>query len=164
MSRILFISSSQHFVDIFLKDLIIFLSKDHKISLATKIKNSSIYSNKIDLYNIPIKRKISPISDLITSIIFIKNLFKIEPDKIVTVTPKTIIFGIFARIFKPKIYRIHIYTGFSWPNMTGFKRKFFIYLDKLNIFFADKIIFDSQSQIDFLNKNNFKSKKISFNT
>lgn len=159
MSKILFISSSQHFVDIFLKDLIIFLSKDHKISLATRIKNNSIYSNKVDLYDIPIKRKISPISDLITSIIFLKNLFEIKPDKIVTVTPKTIIFGIFARIFKPKTFRIHIYTGFSWPNMTGLKRKFFIFLDRLNIFFSDKIIFDSQSQIDFLNKNNLKSKK-----
>jgi len=159
MSKIIFISSSQHFVDTFLKDLIIFLSKDHKISLATRIKNSSIYSSKIDLYNIPINRKISPISDLLTSIIFLKYLFKIEPDKIVTATPKTIIYGILARIFKPKIYRIHIYTGFSWPNMTGFKRKLLIYLDKLNISFADKIIFDSQSQIDFLNKNNFKSKK-----
>ncbi len=159
MNKILFISSSQHFVDIFLKDLIFFLSKDHKISLATKIKNTSIYSNKVDLYDIPIRRKISPISDLISSIIFLKNLFKIKPDKIITVTPKTIIFGILARVFKPKTYRIHIYTGFSWPNMTGFKRKFFIFLDKLNIFFSDKIIFDGQSQIDFLNKNNFNSDK-----
>ena len=159
MSKILFISSSQHFVDIFLKDIILFLSKDHKVSLTTKIVNKSIYLNKVDLYDIPIKRKISPFSDLITSIIFLKNLFKIQPDKIISVTPKTIIFGIFARILRPNIYRVHIYTGFSWSNMQGFKRSFFIFLDKINIFFSDKIIFDSQAQIDFLNKYNFKNQK-----
>ena len=40
MSKILFISSSQHFVDTFLNDLLIFLSKDHNVSLLTKIENS----------------------------------------------------------------------------------------------------------------------------
>lgn len=159
MSKILFISSSQHFVDTFLKDLLIFLSKDHNVSLLTKIENSSIYKKKVELINIPVKRKISIFSDLISSVIFLKNLFKIKPDKMISVTPKTIIFGIFAKIVRPNIYRIHIYTGLSWTNMKGFKRRFFIFLDKLNVSFTDKIIIDSQAQIDFLNENNFDTNK-----
>ena len=70
MSKILFISSSQHFVDTFLKDLLIFLSKDHNVSLLTKIENSSIYKKKVELINIPVKRKISIFSDLISSMFF----------------------------------------------------------------------------------------------
>ena len=135
------------------------MSENHNVSLLTKIENSSIYKNKVELYNIPIKRKISIISDLISSIIFLKNLLKIKPDRMISLTPKTIIFGIFAKIFRPNIYRIHIYTGLPWTNMIGYKRKFFIFLERLNIFFTDKIIIDSQAQIDYLNENNLDTNK-----
>ena len=40
--------------------------------------------------------------------------------------------------------------------MKGFKRNFFMYLDRLNIKFSNKVLFDGQAQIDFLKNNNFK--------
>ena len=39
--------------------------------------------------------------------------------------------------------------------MKGFKRNLFMYLDRLNIKFSNKVLFDGQAQIDFLKQNNF---------
>ncbi len=160
IKKILFISSNQHFTDIFLKDLIKLISKNFHISLITNIKKNSDYYENLDIHNVPIKRKLSPFSDLFVLFIILKKIFEINPDRIISTNPKTIIFGIIIKIIKPKLFRIHIYTGFAWSNMSGFKKKFFIFLDKINVSFSDKVLFDSQSQIDLLgdynfNKNNF---------
>ena len=155
IKKILFISSNQHFVDVFLKFLKL-LSKNLQISLITNITKNSDYLENLDLHNVPIKRKLSFFSDLISLFIILKKIIKIKPDRIITLNPKSIIFGIMLKIIYYKIYRIHIYTGFAWSNMKGIKKKFFIYLDKINVSFSDKVLFDSQSQIDFLENYNFK--------
>ena len=156
IKKILFISSNQHFVDVFLKDFLKLLSKNLQISLITNITKNSDYLENLDLHNVPIKRKLSFFSDLISLFIILKKIIKIKPDRIITLNPKSIIFGIMLKIIYYKIYRIHIYTGFAWSNMKGIKKKFFIYLDKINVSFSDKVLFDSQSQIDFLENYNFK--------
>jgi len=157
--KILFISSSQHFVDIFLKDLIISLSEEFNVSLITNFENELIYKKYIETIHLPVKRKTSLLSDLLVSIIFIIKFFKLLPERLISVTPKSLIFGIIAKILKPNVYRIHIYTGFTWTNMKGIRKNFFILLDKINIFFSDKVLFDSQNQIDYLINKNFNSKK-----
>lgn len=157
-NKILFISSSQHFVDTFLKDLIKDLSKNFKVSLITKITGKSDYFDNLEIHDLPIKRKISPLADLLAIFMIIIRFFEIKPDRVVTVTPKTIIFGTFLKLIFPKVYRIHVYTGFTWSNINGFKRKIFILLDRINIFYSNKILFDSKEQIEFLMKHNFNNK------
>jgi hypothetical protein len=38
--------------------------------------------------------------------------------------------------------------------MSGLKKKIFIFLDRVNIFFSDLILFDSKEQILFFKENN----------
>lgn len=158
IKKILFISSNQHFVDMFLKDLIILLSKNFNLSLITRIKEKSNYFANLDIHDVFIKRKISPISDLLVTIIITIKVIIIKPDRVISTTPKTIIFGIFLKLIYPSLYRIHIYTGFTWSNMKGLKRKIFILLDRINIRYSNKVLFDSESQIDFLKKYNIESR------
>ena len=57
-------------------------------------------------------------------------------------TPKCVIFGSLIKLFSPKVVRHHIYTGITWSNMKGIKRKFFLIIDKINISLSNKVIFD----------------------
>ena len=68
-------------------------------------------------------------------------------------------FGIIIKILFPKISRVHIYTGFAWTNFSNFKKSFFIFIDKLNILTSNKVLFDSQCQIDLLNKEKINNNK-----
>lgn len=156
LPKLVFISSSQHFLDVFLGDFFDFISKRFEINLFTKFISKSNDFDQINRINIPINRKISPFSDLFCLYQITRNIKNIKPDVIITITPKSTIFGIFLKIINPYYYRVHIYTGFTWVNMKGFKRNFFMYLDRLNIKFSNKVLFDGQAQIDFLKNNNFK--------
>ena len=80
---------------------------------------------------------------------------KIKPSFVITTTPKCTIFGSLIKLIFPKIKRIHIYTGITWTNMTGLKKFLFINIDKFNIFFSNKVLFDSKEQINFLSDNGF---------
>lgn len=155
LPKLVFISSSQHFLDIFLGDFFDYISKRFEINLFTKFISKYKDFDQINRINIPINRKISPISDLFCLYQITRNIKNIKPDVIITLTPKSTIFGIFLKIINPYYYRVHIYTGFTWVNMKGFKRNLFKYLDRLNIKFSNKVLFDGQAQIDFLKHNNF---------
>ena len=159
MKKLLFISSSQHFVNVFLINYINYLSKNYEVYLITNIKTDTKNLQNIKYFHISIKRKISIISDLISILRVVKLSFLINPDTLISVTPKSIIFGIVIKFLSPKVKRIHIYTGIAWTNFQNIKKSFFIFLDKINIKFSDKIIFDSKEQINFFKKNGITSKK-----
>lgn len=154
--KILLISSSQHFINIFLKDFLDKISLDYELTLMTNFSDKKLFSESIKIVQIPIKRKISLFYDLYTAYLIIFKCLRNKPDIIITVTPKTIIFGIFLKIIFPKINRHHIYTGITWSNMNNFVKYFFLFLDKINIALSDKVIFDSINQINFLKDNKFK--------
>ncbi len=159
MKKLLFISSSQHFVNVFLINYINYLSKNYEVYLITNIKTDTKNLQNIKYFHISIKRKISIISDLISILRVVKLSFLINPDTLISVTPKSIIFGIVIKFLSPKVKRIHIYTGIAWTNFQNIKKSFFTFLDKINIKFSDKIIFDSKEQINFFKKNGITSKK-----
>ncbi len=156
--KILFISSSQHFVDTFLLDFLEKIGIKNDLTLMTNFKNKNELSNNLKTIQIPIKRKISLLSDIYSLFIAFLYCFRSKPDIIVTVTPKSIIYGIFLKILLSDINRYHIYTGIVWGNMLGIKKKLFKILDRVNIYFSNKIIFDSKNQIDFFIDNAFPNK------
>mgnify|MGYP001219708846 CR=1 FL=1 len=158
MKKILFISSNQHFVDTFLEKLFNKLSSNFKIYLITNLKLKNNNLNNINVIHVDIKRKISIVYDLISLLKIIKIFFKIKPDILVTITPKSVIYGIILKFIKSKIKRIHIYTGITWSNLSNPKKLFFSYIDKLNIKFSNKILFDSKEQISFLMDNGIRNK------
>jgi len=158
-NKILIISSSQHFVDVFLLDFLNTISKNNEIHLITNFEEIGKYQDLIKRYHVPIHRNFSPLSDIYCFILIILKVIKIKPNLIITSTPKAIIFGIFLRLIKWRQKRIHIYTGLTWANMTTIKKKLFILLDRINIIFSNKVLFDSQNQINFLKFNNFNINK-----
>lgn len=158
-SKITFISSSQHFLDIFLRDFINDLSYENKISVISNFTEKNKLSDQIKLFSIPMRRKISPIIDLYCVIKIIIIIFKIKPKKIITMTPKCIIFGILLKCIFPNLKRIHIYTGIIWTNKVSYKNLFFKIIDRLNILLSDKILFDSKEQMNFLKDHKFNNSK-----
>ena len=86
---------------------------------------------------------------------------KLKPDIIISSTPKGGLSTTLANCFF-KIRRIHIFTGLIWSDKKSSLISIFAkYIDALTIKFSKKIYFDSQSQINFLLKNNFSKKKFS---
>ncbi len=157
--KVIFISSSQHFTEMFLKDFFEYLSDNYQISLITNFKHNNSLPKKVILYNVNISRKINILSDFISAIKIFLIALKINPSFVVTTTPKCTIYGSLIKLFFPSIIRIHIYTGITWTNMIGLKKKLFIIIDKLNIFFSTKVLFDSKEQIHFLSEHRFQSSK-----
>lgn len=157
--KVLFISSSQHFAEVFLKDFFEFLSDNYQINLITNLEEKIYLPKKVYLYNVNISRKINILNDLFSAIRILFLTFKIRPSFVITTTPKCTIFGSLIKIFFPSIKRIHIYTGITWTNMNGLKKKLFIKIDKLNIFLSTKVLFDSKEQIHFLSDHEFNQSK-----
>jgi len=157
--NIIILSSSYDFVKIFLLDFLKELSKTFRVNVLTNYENKLDVPTYIRLFHIPIKRKITPFFDFLSIFYFFYRFVKIRPEILISVTPKSIILGIFSKFFFPHIKRVHIYTGITWTNKNGISRFFFISLDKINIFLSDKILFDSKEQISFFNQNGIFSKK-----
>ena len=80
LSKLVFISSSQHFIDIFLGDFFDYISKRFEINLFTKFTSKSINFDQINRINIPINRKISPFSDLFCLYQITRNIKNIKPE------------------------------------------------------------------------------------
>ena len=158
-NKILLISSNQHFIDIFLLDFFRRISKKNEINFISKFESQNFGKDSISRYNIPISRKMSPILDICSIFFIFIRILKIRPNLFITVTPKSALFGIIIKILFPKIPRVHIYTGFAWTNFSKFKKTFFIFIDKLNILTSNKVLFDSQCQIDLLNKEKIYNNK-----
>ena len=158
-NKLMIISSSLHFIDVFFKDFVNYISYSYNVCILTNTKLLKIDTFNSKFFYIPIKRKISFISDIITIFVCIYRFILIKPKYLISVTPKSIIFGSILKFIFVKIHRTHIYTGITWTNMRGYQKYFFIFLDKINIYFSDLILFDSKDQIEFFKINNLVSSK-----
>ena len=158
-NKLMIISSSLHFIDVFFKDFVNYISCSYNVCILTNTKLLKIDTFNSKFFYIPIKRKISFISDIITIFVCIYRFILIKPKYLISVTPKSIIFGSILKFIFVKIHRTHIYTGITWTNMRGYQKYFFIFLDKINIYFSDLILFDSKEQIEFFKINNLASSK-----
>ncbi len=100
----------------------------------------------IEMKIIPIKRKISPFTDLIS---FFKLFIFFRQRKfnaIVTVAPKAGLLGILAATLAGCRIRCHIFQGEVWANKHGVKKWLLKSLDKLMASFATHLLVVSQSE------------------
>ena len=111
--KALFISSSQHFTEMFLKDFFEFLPDNYQISLITNLESKISLPKKVYLYNVNISRKINILNDFFSALRILFFTLKIRPSFVITTTPKCTIFGSLIKLFFPRIKRIHIYTGIT---------------------------------------------------
>ena len=122
-NKICFIASSSHFLNNFLLDIIYKLSNEHVIYIISNFDNSKfkIINENIKIINLSLSRKPSLFKDLIHIFKLLRLIKYLNPNLIITATPKVIFFGLFINsIFKHKI-RVHIYTGIYWILFQGIK-------------------------------------------
>ena len=151
MKKIYFVATIPAAVNSFLRD---------HIQAAGEIYSVTVVCNSEDKYLLegldakiiflPIKRKPSPLKDLLVLIQLVK-LFRQEKFDIVhSITPKAGFLNILAAFLTGIPNRIHTFTGQVWVNKVGWERSALKIFDKLIVLFSTDIIVDSPSQLDFL--------------
>ena len=158
-NKICFIASSSHFLNNFLLDIIYKLSNENIIYIISNFDNAGFkkINENIKIINLSLNRKPSFFKDLVHIFKLLKLIKSLNPDLIITATPKVIFFGLFINfIFKHKI-RIHIYTGIYWILFRGIILKIYQKIDKIFFESCTQVFFDSNMQIKSL-------KNIGFNT
>jgi len=106
----------------------------------------------VRVLEIPIERKIKIFADIKTLfkliLIFRREKFK----SVHTITPKAGLLGTVASFLTRVPIRIHTFQGEAWVNTTGFRRKFFKFLDQIVTLLSTNIIVVSNSEREFLIK------------
>lgn len=155
-----FVVSSLGTAKSFFKDHIEKLSANFDVYLVANIKdNDDLSEFKIVGYKaIQIERRPSLSAD-IKSLFQLYQYFKHEKFFCVhSMASKpsllTAIAGFFARV----PHRIRIFTGQIWCNMTGFKRIFFKFIDKITVVLDTELMTDGYSQMEYLEANGILKK------
>jgi glycosyltransferase involved in cell wall biosynthesis len=148
----------------FLLDILKVLSLRYRVFLCL---NQSIYpllpdfeDSGIRIINIPIQRKLSPLSDLKV----LKSLLvTFKREKFVSVhtfTPKAGLLGMLVAYLCSVPNRLHTFTGQVWVNEYGFKRWFYKNMDRAIVFFSTQVFCDSASQGKFLQEEGVVKKSV----
>ena len=157
--KILIFSSSFKFYKTFLEPIEKILSENSDIYILTNFGNLNKSINKKNYFNVKISRKLNIFHDIIGIFQIFFYCFFINPNLIITTTPKGAIIGIFLKFFFFWKKRIHIYTGITWYNKGGLKKYCFKFIDQINFYFSNEIFFDGLNQIKIFEKYNFDTKK-----
>ena len=156
----LVIFSSRLFaINNFLDDLIDSLKEQNKITIISQIDELSSKNHKINYINLNFDRKINLFNDLIDVFRFFFYLQKINPDLVITITPKISFLVSLSNIFCRK-KRIHFFTGQIWYNYNNIKKIIFKNFDKFILSSSSFAFVDSESQKKYLINNGFKKNKL----
>jgi glycosyltransferase involved in cell wall biosynthesis len=95
---------------------------------------------------VKIEVKPSAVSDFVNVFILIKILLRLKFDCLYTMMPKSGFLGQLAGRICGIPVRLHIFTGQSWSRLSGNKRRFYKFFDKLIVYLATDISTDSEAQ------------------
>lgn len=133
------------------------LAEKYSVTVMANAEPEQIYQfldKSIRFIPLPIQRKVSMFSDLVSLIKLFKIFTAENFDCVLSIMPKsgllTMLAGYFARV--PR--RVHIFTGQVWYTKHGFSRFALKKLDQLLAFAATHLLADSPSQRDFLIEEN----------
>ena len=159
--KIFFISSSIQFYENFLYKTLTKLNHNYDIHICTNLQLQTLKFTDIKLIDLNISRKISIIKDILCIIKLLKILSNLNPDIIISSSPKGSLIVAFTTLFY-RCRRFHILTGLIWSGKTNMiKKLIYKYLDLIFLYTCEKIFVDSPSQIQFLKKEKFYYKKLS---
>ena len=159
--KIIIMTINKTVIDVFLTNHVDELSKKFQIEFLSSHKSNKIYIKKKYYKNnfIDLQRSIGLIN-------FFKNIKEIlsiikknNPKLILSLHPKNGLLVAISKIFY-NFKNIHIITGQVWSDKKYISRYFFKCIDKFIIRSSDFLLIDSKSQIKFLNKEGFNTKKI----
>lgn len=93
---------------------------------------------------VPMKRHISPVSDIISLVRMIAVFIKEKPQVVHSMTPKAGLICMMAAWLTQVPVRIHTFTGLVWPTSTGIKRRLLMLTDWLTCACATHVIPEGQ--------------------
>lgn len=131
------------------------LIKDFEVCVAGE--DVSIYQAAypdIKWVDIPIARKVSPISDFCSLFSLCRLILEYKPDILHSIMPKAGLLSAMAGCICLVPVRIHTFTGQVWATKTGISRLFLKALDQLVLKLNTVCLTDSPSQSRFLYEEN----------
>lgn len=151
--RICILAATPLTIHFFLQPHLRALAQDNDLTLMVNLKNDSYLpplTLPIDIIDIPIARKMAPLSDLKCLFKLIFLFQKTQYDLLITVVPKAGLLGMLAGVFSKIPVRLHIFQGEVWANLIGFKRHLFRRCDQITATLATHLLAVSKSERQFL--------------
>lgn len=153
MKSICFVLTTPFAVNAFLLGHLRALAGTYCVSLCVNVDVyplSKSLDPRVRVLNIGIRRKMSPLGDLLTLWRLI-HLFRQERfDAVHSMTPKAGLLAMLAALIAGIPRRYHTFTGQIWANRSGIRRTFFKLVDRLIVRSASRVFADSASQCLFL--------------
>ena len=153
VKTIVFVVSDLMTVHAFLLPHIRALSEKYQVHIiANSSDTESLKEAGLDtrVFYAPIKRSVTPFSDISAILCLIRLLRKLEADMVISLTPKAGLLSILAAYLNHTPHRVHFFTGQVWRTMTGIGRLLFKSLDKILFYCTTYALVDSPSQRQFL--------------
>jgi glycosyltransferase involved in cell wall biosynthesis len=155
-NKIAIIVSTPFVIKVFLVDQINEMAKNYDVTIILNLANDKALlegiSDKINVVNWPIERKVRIFSDLralfLLGLLFYKGNFSL----VHSVSPKAGLLCAIASWMTRIPNRLHTFTGQVWSNKQGISRWLLILFDKIISTLDNTLLVDSFSQQDFLIK------------
>jgi len=104
----------------------------------------------VESIDVPIKRNISPMSDLLCLVRLYRTLWRGKYDLVITLVPKAGLLGSLAGWLAGVRVRVHIFQGEVWASKRGLLRKILKTCDRITALFSTDLLAVSCSERDFL--------------
>jgi len=132
--------------------------RDASVAVCVNRKESDVIvdldlGEKVVVIDVEIRRKISPVRDVLALYRLISLYRKLKFDAVITVTPKAGLLGMLAARLTGSRVRIHWFTGQVWATKTGLSRFVLKLMDGFIAGCATHLLADSASQREFLIRN-----------
>ena len=149
MKKIVIVTSVEQTLNAFFLNHLKLLKKKFSITLISNFNNNIREDLKeFRLININFSRKINFFSDIFNFFNLSYTIYKINPNLLLSVTPKIGLFCSVASFFL-RVKSVHYFTGQVWITRKGFQRIFLKNIDRLMGFLSTHILTDSYSQKKF---------------
>ena len=157
--KIVIAASTRDFINAFLIEFIISLSKYHKVLIVTDKNITKFKFNKnITQKNLKFHRKISILNDIKCFFQFYSLIINFSPKAVISFTPKVGLISAITGYFCFVRIRLHYFTGQIWAMENKKIGKILKFSDKLISLFSTHILCDSYGQKEFLTANNIVKK------
>lgn len=87
------------------------------------------------VFNVPMKRGITPFFDLYSLFRMIMVIIRFRPDVIHSYTPKAGLIAMAAGWLCRTPHRVHTFTGLVFPTAVGLRRRLLLFVDRVIAFF-----------------------------
>jgi glycosyltransferase involved in cell wall biosynthesis len=152
-SSICFVTAVRITVEVFLVGHLRALDPLYEITIITDTNDSDFlkpFGLSLNVLPLTIRRRISPIRDVVALIKLYRWFRKYRYDAVHSVTPKAGLLTMIAAFLADVPLRIHTFTGQVWATRTGAVRLLLKTTDRLTALCATHILVDSHSQREFL--------------